>query len=151
MSFLRSSSDTGSISVAEQSLIALISAINHKDVQVIQQGDARLRQMSERVLRLRRAQRKIFPVAALREGCWDILLLCLEAELSGRHMCVKQIRCELEESQTSVLRRIAELEQAGMLLRRRDDTDGRRTLLRLTGEATDALSRFFEMIEEPSQ
>lgn len=107
--------------------------------------------MSGRALRWRRAQRSIFPDAVLRESCWDIMLLCLTGELAGRCMCVKQIRCELKESQTSVLRRIGTLEQAGMVLRQRDALDGRRTIVRLTRDATIALSRFFDMIDDSSQ
>lgn len=151
MSILGTSWELDVSSIADNSLVALIAALRPADPEGRQQDDMRLRTMSDRALQWRRAQRSIFPEAVLRESCWDIMLLCLTSELAGRCMCVKQIRCELEESQTSVLRRIGTLEQAGMVLRQRDELDGRRTIVRLTRHATIALSRFFDKIDASSE
>lgn len=106
----------------------------------------RLRRLSARALEYRRIRRGMFAEAALRESCWDILLLCFEAEVIGKSICVKQIRSELEESSTSVLRRLQELEDADLVLRQRDEIDGRRTIVRLTREASATLSRFLIQI-----
>jgi DNA repair protein RadC len=126
-----------------RSLLSAIGA-NHREYAAIE----RVRDKATRALRWRRVQRRIFPEAALRGPCWDILLCCVEGELSGRPICVKQIRAQLEESQTSVLRRIDELEQAGMVRRFRDGMDGRRTLIRLTPDGAEAMSHFFSALDE---
>lgn len=104
-----------------------------------------LRDKAERALRFRRAQRHIFPEAVLRGPCWDIMLDCLAGELAGRPVCVKQLRNEINESQTSLLRRIDELEEADMVQRLRDEQDGRRTLVRLTRQGADAMYRLFAL------
>ena len=108
-----------------------------------------IREKAERALRWRRIQRRIFPEAVLRGPCWDIMLTCITGELADQPVCVKQIRNQLDESQTSVLRRIDELEQAGMVQRFRDERDGRRTLVRLTWQGADAMSRFFIALDQP--
>jgi DNA-binding MarR family transcriptional regulator len=133
--------------VPDDELRSLLSAINAPQGSISMPGSvAELRNQSDRVLRWRRIQRSLFPEAVFRESCWDILLLCLSGQLAGRQMCVKQIRNELDESSTSLLRRLQELEDAGMLRRERDDVDGRRTIVRLTDEAATAMSRYFKMI-----
>ncbi|WP_176488944.1 MarR family winged helix-turn-helix transcriptional regulator [Rhizorhabdus dicambivorans] len=111
-------------------------------------GAGGLRASMERALHFRRAQHQVFPETVLRGACWDIMLSCMAGELAGRPVCVKQIRTQLRESQTSVLRRIDELERSGLVQRRRDEMDGRRTLLRLTPEGDDAMSRFFSALDD---
>jgi DNA-binding MarR family transcriptional regulator len=76
------------------------------------------------------------------------MLLCFTGQLANRPICVKQLRNDLDESSTSLLRRIQELEDAGMVQRQRDDVDGRRTVVRLTDAAIAAMSRFFQLINE---
>lgn len=110
----------------------------------------RLRAASRRAAQWRRAQRQIFPKAALNESCWDILLLCFVGQVGGRSICVKQIRNELDESNTSVLRRLQELEQAGLITRRRDELDGRRTIVALSMAGANAMLRYFELLAEDS-
>ena len=138
-------------SVRDNGLSALLSAAQNSLLQERPGGGIdSLHQMSRQAIRWRRARRDMFPEAALRDTSWDIMLLCLTGEIAGRPMCVKQIRTELEESQTSVLRRIDELEKAGMLCRLRDAMDGRRTLVRLSREGALAMVRFFEaMVQGP--
>lgn len=94
---------------------------------------------------VRLAQRRIFPSAVFRESCWDIMLLCFASQLEGHPLCIKQIRNQLDESNTALLRRIDELEQAGMVRRHRDELDGRRTMVQLTPAAIAAMTRFFEL------
>lgn len=106
----------------------------------------KLRHLSSRAVSFRRTRRSMFPEAALRGSCWDILLLCFDANMTGRTICVKQIRSELDESSTSVLRRLQELEDAGLVLRQRDAVDGRRTIVLLTREANEAMARFLMQV-----
>ncbi|MES2496775.1 MAG: transcriptional regulator [Pseudomonadota bacterium] len=110
----------------------------------------RLHLLSAGTLRWRRVQRSIFPDAVFRESCWDIMLMCFTSDLEQGSLCVKQIRSELDESNTSLLRRIQELEDAGMVQRQRDDVDGRRTIVRLTNDGKAAMARFFTMISDES-
>lgn len=80
-----------------------------------------------------------------------MLLLCFSAAAEERGLCVKQLRSFIGESGTSVLRRIEELEAAGLLIRARDAIDARRTLVRLTEDGLDRMKRFFGRIDEQSE
>lgn len=133
--------------VPDEDIRTLLSAMNTpRSHGALPGGVEELRRLSDRVLQWRRFQRSIFPDAVFRESCWDIMLLCFTGQLAGRQMCVKQIRIELDESNTSLLRRLQELEDAGMVRRERDDVDARRTIVRLTDEAAAAMSRYFKLI-----
>jgi DNA-binding MarR family transcriptional regulator len=80
-----------------------------------------------------------------------MLLLCFSAAAEKRGLCVKQLRSFIGESGTSVLRRIEELEAAGLLMRARDAIDARRTIVRLTEDGLDRMKRFFRQIDEQSE
>ena len=72
------------------------------------------------------------------------MLNCFIAKLEGRQLCVKQLHIDLEESNTAMLRRLADLERLGLLIRSRDNIDGRRTLVQLTPRATDLVRQFLQ-------
>lgn len=80
-----------------------------------------------------------------------MLLLCFSAAAEERGLYVKQLRSFIGESGTSVLRRIEELEAAGLLLRARDAIDARRTLVHLTEDGLNRMKRFFRQIDEQSE
>lgn len=103
-----------------------------------------LQEIAGTALHLRRLRRTYFPSAALREACWDILLMCLIGQLDQRPLCIKQLRNQLDESHTALLRRVDELESANLLHRRRDEVDARRTTLHLTPETMTAMEHFFD-------
>ena len=107
-------------------------------------ADADLIERARSAMAIRQAQRRIFPAAVFRESCWDIMLLCFASQLEGYPLCIKQIRNHLDESNTALLRRIDELEQAGMVRRHRDELDGRRTTVQLTPAGIAGMTRFFE-------
>ena len=140
----------GIVSVTKNSLknsnsdeiVGFVSSVNGSGYSDYSLDAERLRQLSAKAIGFRRARRALFPEAALRESCWDILLLCFEADAAGKTICVKQIRSELEESSTSVLRRLQELEDALLVRRQRDAIDGRRTVVHLTSEAAERMSHF---------
>ncbi|TZG24655.1 winged helix DNA-binding protein [Sphingomonas montanisoli] len=106
-----------------------------------------LRRFTRRALKLHAEFSREFPRPVFGNANWVILLACLDALLNGRMQCVKQIRAMLDESSTAVLRRIEALEKRGMIGRRRDPDDGRRThvLLTVSGYQTMAqhLPRLF--------
>ena len=106
-----------------------------------------LRTFVRRALKLHAEFLREFPRPIFGNPNWLILLACLDALLSERMQCVKQIRAMLDESSTAVLRRIEALEKRGMIGRRRDPDDGRRThvLLTVSGYRTMAehLPRLF--------
>jgi len=93
---------------------------------------------------MRHAQRRLFPASLFRESSWDIILNCFIAQLEARHLCVKQLHSELDESNTAMLRRLADLELLGLILRSRDELDGRRTLVRLTPLADGLIRQFLK-------
>ena len=129
---------------ATSDLQMLFSTISSIDVSGAARPDpAHLHERVASALRRRRDQRSIFPAAVINETCWDIVLLCFLGQLEGRQLCVKQIRNQLDGSNTALLRRIDELEQAGVVERHRDEGDGRRTMVRLTRQGVAAMARFF--------
>ncbi|WP_164857199.1 winged helix DNA-binding protein [Sphingomonas crocodyli] len=91
-----------------------------------------LRGFTRHALKLHAEFTREFPRPIFGNANWVILLACLDALLNGRIQCVKQIRAMLDESSTAVLRRIEALEKCGMIGRRRDPDDGRRTHVLLT-------------------
>ena len=91
-----------------------------------------LRSNVRRALKLHAEFLREFPRPLFGNANWLILLACLDALMNGRMQCVKQIRGMLDESSTAVLRRIEALEKRGMIGRRRDPDDGRRTHVLLT-------------------
>lgn len=99
---------------------------------------------ARQVQRSRQGQRSLFPPPLFRESSWDILLNCFVAQLEKRHLCVKQLHAELDESNTALLRRLADLERLALLERSRDGLDGRRTLVHLTPRATELIGQFLD-------
>ncbi len=134
-------------SLSVQEVRSLLSAIDNSEKPRLLADPHHLARIAAYALHWRRRQRSLFPPAVFRESCWDIMLLCFTSQLEGRPICVKQVGGQLAESHTALLRRIDELEEAGMLQRQRDALDGRRTMLRLTAAGTAAMTHFFELSE----
>ncbi len=89
------------------------------------------------------------PPILFRDANWTVMLGCVIALLEKRPLCVKQIRSLLDESGTGVLRRIVALEESGIVGRRCDHRDRRRTLVLLTVRGAMAMAAFFSMLETP--
>jgi hypothetical protein len=94
--------------------------------------------------RERHGLRELFPAAICRDPSWDILLGCFIAQLEQHPLCVKQIRCELDESNTALLRRLDDLQELGLVSRRRDDVDGRRTIVEISPKGMNAMAQFLD-------
>ena len=133
---------------ASAELGMLMSAMSSTDTSICSDvGKQGLLDMVRLAMARRIAKRSIFPPAVFRESCWDIMLICFVGEIENRHPCIKQIRNQLDESNTALLRRIDELEGTGLLKRHRDQVDGRRTTIRLTRDGIAAMTRFFAQID----
>lgn len=128
----------------DENLSDLLCPTSNNDLKNIGDDRVLLLDRARHVKRLRQEQKRLFPAQIFRESSWDILLNCYVAELEGRHLCVKQLHADLDESNTAMLRRLADLERLGLIARSRDDQDGRRTNVRLTQSAVDLIRQFLE-------
>ena len=119
------------------------------DLELTCDGAARLLGHAQLAKRERRGIRELFPAAISRDPSWDILLDCFIAQLERRPLCVKQIHGDLKESNTALLRRLDDLEAAGLIARRRDDLDGRRTIVEISSKAMRAMAEFLDRYMAP--
>lgn len=80
---------------------------------------------------------------------WDIILMVADAELSrGRPPAVKDIHLGLGVPKATVLRTLSRLEELGVIERRRDTVDSRRTFVGLMPAFRDRfVDRFVEAEE----
>lgn len=95
--------------------------------------------ISERV-----ARRQIFGTAFVDDPAWAILLDLFEAYHAQRSRCVKSACIASGVPATTALRHLAIMENEGLLFRRADLCDKRRTLIGLTELALSKLRRYFD-------
>lgn len=78
------------------------------------------------------------------DPAWSMLLELYGAELLGLPMPVSSLCIAAETPATTALRRLGELEQAGLVLRRPDPADRRRVFIALTAEGREKLESCLE-------
>jgi FixJ family two-component response regulator len=79
------------------------------------------------------------------EPSWDMLLDLASAKLTGEELSVTAVCVGSRASMTTALRRLNELVEQGMVLRRRDQSDGRRHIVELSDAG---LKRLLDYLDE---
>ena len=101
------------------------------------------------IIKARRRREQIFSNATFADPGWDILLELYAVELEAGRVTVTQVCKVAAVAQTTALRWVGELEQAGLISRDPDTRDRRRTFLKLTPAGRDAMEQYFEVSGPP--
>ena len=96
----------------------------------------------------RRRRDELFdgPVRLFGEPAWDLLLDLFVMRGEGRDVSVTDVCIGSASPVSTAIRHIRRLELAGLVTRERDETDGRRSWLRLTEEGEVLLRRMFASV-----
>lgn len=87
-------------------------------------------------IKIRAVRASFFGQLKVSEAIWEMLLDLLLAELEQRPVPVSSVGLMAGIPATTVLRRLEELEQAGLVIRTSDKDDARRSLVELTPETS---------------
>ncbi len=107
-----------------------------------ERGDYLLKVRS--VIKERFARREIFGDSLVDDPVWAMLLDLFEAHHSQKVRCVKSTCLASGVPATTAMRHLALMEELGLVERRPDRCDKRRTLLGLTDAALRKLHRYFD-------
>ena len=102
-----------------------------------------------RVIRARRNRARYLPPDLFADPAWDMLLDLLHTELAGGRVSVSSLCIASGVPPTTGLRWLKTLETRGLVLRKFDQHDARRTFVELSPETSNALRRYFLDIVEP--
>ena len=98
------------------------------------------------MLKLRRHRDSFFASELFADPAWDILLELYAAALGQFRVSVSNLCGAAAVPPTTALRWIKQLEDAGLIERRPDRTDGRRHFLMLSDEALSSMNAYFRTI-----
>lgn len=102
--------------------------------------------------RIRRVRDEVFGMPELfGEPAWDMLLGLARAEHEGKQTSVTALCGDSQVATTTALRWITHLEEMGLIGRRGDDRDRRRSFLFLTAEGRAKLRAFAERVALPRE
>ncbi|MBB4631334.1 hypothetical protein [Sphingosinicella soli] len=99
------------------------------------------------IIRKRQARKQFFPAELFADPAWDIMLDLAAARLEGKQVSVSSLCIAAEVPTTTALRWIKGMTDAGMLARRNDPGDGRRSFIDLSDEAAEAMERYIGLVE----
>ena len=101
------------------------------------------------LLNVMKLKRTHFPEPLFSDPCWDMLLDLGMSHFEQRAISVSSLCIASGIPQTTALRRIADLENIGLVTRAKDPDDGRRIYIALTDAGLERLFGFLESL--PSQ
>jgi len=96
-----------------------------------------------RILRQRQLRARFFDGGLFADPAWDILLDLTAARAEHVRVSVSSLCIAAGVPPTTALRWIAQMTDAGLLVRQEDETDRRRAFLALSDGAADAMARYF--------
>jgi DNA-binding MarR family transcriptional regulator len=99
-----------------------------------------LHEIAGRIWESRQERRNFFPNDLFAEPAWDIVLLLYCAEGRGERLSVTALAHSVGLAQTTALRWIGQLTDAGLVERLPDDHDRRRNFVKLTGPASEKVA-----------
>ena len=101
--------------------------------------------MAEQLYFERRKRDEIFQLPTVfGEPAWDMLLDLMMARERGQKLSVTAVTQGAAAAPTTALRYLAILESLGLIERKRDQNDGRRSWLQLTDAGHQKMSAFFD-------
>lgn len=98
------------------------------------------------VIQSRQARDRHFPQHLFADPAWDMLLDLTLARLSNKEISVSSVCLAAGVPQSTALRRLQDLEQSGLVRRRRDRDDRRRIFVELTEDAMQRILRYLGVI-----
>ena len=101
-----------------------------------------------RIIKLRRDRERYLPGEILADPAWDILLDLTAARLEGKAVPVSSLCIAAAVPTTTALRWIRSLTEAGLLQRRLDRQDGRRSHVELADTAADAMLAYLRAFND---
>jgi hypothetical protein len=96
--------------------------------------------MVRKLIRLRRDRDRHFPAELFADPAWDMLLDLAAARMEGADVPVSSLCLAAAVPTTTALRWIRTLSQAGLLVRRTDTADARRSFIGLSDQAFDGVA-----------
>ena len=100
-------------------------------------------------IRARRARERFFPPDIFGEPAWDMLLDLAVAAAAGQETSVSSLCIAAAVPNTTALRWIRNLCDAGLFERRDDPRDARRAFIDLSPAAHDAMARYLAQVTPP--
>lgn len=95
-------------------------------------------------MQMRRTRKAHFGSAQLTGPTWDMMLDLMLAKTNGRELSASDLATGAGVPLSSGLRMIALLEQLDLAERFTDERDRRRSIVRLTDNGVDSMTRYFE-------
>jgi hypothetical protein len=114
------------------------------------QSDQSLLGLAIRARATRGRMRALFPADLCSDTAWDMMLEVFITQLQRRNVCVKELILVSGSSSSSALRRIDRLEDGGLIRRRLDRDDHRRTTVQLTERGHTAMVLMLEQFLCPT-
>lgn len=100
-----------------------------------------------RVLKARRVRSQFFDETLFADPAWDLLLESFHAYLLEQRTSVTSLCEAAAVPATTALRWLKKLEHDGLLIRKDDTLDRRRSWIELSRDAADSMQRYFEIID----
>jgi len=98
------------------------------------------------MLKLRRQRDRFFASELFADPAWDILLELYSAALGQFRVSISNLCSAAAVPATTALRWIKQLEDAGIIERRPDPTDGRRQFVMLSDQALSSMNAYFRIV-----
>lgn len=98
------------------------------------------------MLKLRRNRDRFFGQELFADPAWDMLLELYASALAQFRVSISNLCIAAAVPATTALRWIKQLEDAGLIVRRPDPTDGRRCFISLSNQALEAMNSYFRTV-----
>lgn len=99
-----------------------------------------------RIIRQRQLRAQFFPGDMFADPAWDMLLDLTAATAEGTRVSVTSLCIASGVPATTALRWIAQMTDAGLVLRLEDNTDKRRAFIALSDASISSMARYFQAI-----
>jgi hypothetical protein len=101
-----------------------------------------------RMIKLRRDRERFFPAEIFADPAWDMLLDLIAAQLEYKRVPVSSLCIAAAVPTTTALRWIRSLTEAGLLVRRLDSQDARRSHVELSDTAATAMLGYLRLFSD---